>query len=204
MADVRELAALIDQNTRVDGISSTAIPRVVLYRLSRVSESLHTVYQPCVCFVAQGRKEAVAGGGVHVYDSEHFLIVSVDIPVQARVLDARPDRPLLALRLDVDPSVLGALVLEGAAPRAHRDKPEPALAVSPVTPELLDACIRLLRLLGSPRDIPVLASLVERELLYRLLQSDQGSRLARIAQVERDNSRSTGRSSGSSATSGRR
>jgi hypothetical protein len=75
MADVRELATLIERNAGTDGVHTTAIPRVALYRLSQVSAPLHAVYEPAVCVVAQGRKQVIAGKGVHVYDVENYLIV---------------------------------------------------------------------------------------------------------------------------------
>jgi transcriptional regulator GlxA family with amidase domain len=58
------------------------------------------------------------------------------------------------------------------------------LAVSAVTPELLDATIRLVRLLATSGDIPVLAPLAEREILYRLLHGEQASRMDQIAFTE--------------------
>jgi AraC-like DNA-binding protein len=184
MADVRELADLIEQNTGTDGVHTTAIPRLILYRVSRVPEPLHAVCEPAVCVMAQGRKQVIAGEGVYVYDIEKYLVVSVDIPLVAQVIEASAEKPLLGMMLGFDPAAIRALMLESDVKRAGREQPESALAVSAVNRELLDACVRLLRLLGSPRDIAVLAPLVEREILYRLLRGDQGSRLSQIAYAQ--------------------
>ena len=184
MADVRELADLIEQYADGDGAHATAIPRLFLFRASHPPEPLHAVYEPAVCILAQGRKQAMLGESVYVYDPAQYLIVSVNIPVVAEVLEASHEKPYLALRLNLDPAAIGALMLESDNERAGREQPAPALAVSAVSDQLLDAAIRLVRLLGSPRDIPVLAPLAEREILYRLLCGDQASRMSQIAFAE--------------------
>src|SRR5258708_14293841 len=84
MADVRELARLIEQYTGSDGIHTTAIPRLILYRASQMEEPMHAVYEPAVCIVAQGRKQSIAGEGVYVYDAEKYLVVSVGVPAVGR------------------------------------------------------------------------------------------------------------------------
>ena len=107
MADVRELAQLIEQYTGTDGIHTTAIPRLILYRASQIEAPMHAVYEPAVCIVAQGRKQSIAGEGVYVYDAEKYLVVSVGVPAVGRVLEASPDRPFLCLALSLDPAARG-------------------------------------------------------------------------------------------------
>ena len=184
MAHVRELAELIDLHSGTDGIHATAIPRLVLYRASRIEEPMYAVHQPAVCFVAQGRKQAIAGEGVYVYDAEKYLVVSVGVPTVGQILEASPEKPFLCLALLLDAAAIGALMVESDIELAGRAPPGSALSVSTLEPELVDTCIRLLRLLGSPRDIPVLAPLAEREILYRLLRGDQAARMSQIACAE--------------------
>ena len=181
MADVRELAQLIEQHAGTDGIHTTAIPRLILYRASQVEEPMHAVYEPAICVVAQGRKQAIAGEGVYVYDAEKYLVVSVGVPAVGRILEASRDKPFLCLALGLDPAVIAALMLESDMERAGREQPGSALSVSTLDSKLLDACVRLVGLLGSPRDISVLAPLAEREILYRLLRGDQRARMSQIA-----------------------
>jgi AraC-like DNA-binding protein len=184
MADVRELAELIEQYAETDGIHTTAIQRLILYRASQIEEPMHAVYEPAVCIVAQGRKQSIAGEGTYVYDAEKYLVVSVGIPAVGRILEASPDRPYLCLALSLEPAAIGELMLESDIERAGREQPASALAVSTLDRELLDACLRLLRLLGTPRDISVLAPLAEREILYRLLRGDQATRMSQLACAE--------------------
>jgi AraC-like DNA-binding protein len=121
---------------------------------------------------------------LYVYDAEKYLVVSVGVPAVGRILEASLERPFLCLALSLDPAAIGALMLESEMERTGHGQPGSALAVSTLDHELLDACIRLLRLLGSPRDIPVLAPLAAREILYRLQQGDQMTRVSQIACAE--------------------
>ena len=184
MVDTSELASLIEQFATTGGMNQTAIPRVLLYRSSRPTEPIHSVYEAAVCFIAQGRKQAMIGDRVLVYDRAQYLVVSVDVPIIGQILDASPEKPYLCLCLNLDPAALGALMLETQVYDADSDQPGPALSLSTVTPELIDAAVRLLRLLAKPQDIPILAPLAEREILYRLLNGEQASRLKQIAFAE--------------------
>jgi AraC-like DNA-binding protein len=181
MADIRKLAELIEHYTGTDGLHSTAIPRLILYRSSELEPPMHAVYEPALCVVAQGRKQSIAGEGVYEYDAEKYLVVSVGVPAVGQILEASADKPFLCMALSLDPASIGALMLESEIGRAGQEQPGPALAVSSLDHELLDACLRLMRLLGTPRDIPVLAPLAEREILYRLLRGDQTTRMSQIA-----------------------
>jgi AraC-like DNA-binding protein len=140
------------------------------------------LYEPSLCLVAQGAKEVLLADEVYRLDPAQLLLVSVDLPVAARVVEASPSWPYLAVRIALDPAVVGELLADGMAvpplgPSAR------GLAVTPVESPLLDAVARLVALLDSPRDIVPLAPLVLREITYRLLTGPQGARLRQIASV---------------------
>lgn len=175
-----EFASLIDRYAKADGVHATPIPRAFLIRSARPTLPLHTLYEPAVCIIAQGRKQAILGDAVYVYDRDKYLVISVDVPVVGQIIDASEAAPYLCLRLDLDVATLGSLLLD-AGPAPNGMAPAPALSLSSVTPELIDAVIRLLRLLDTPEDIPVLAPLAEREILFRLLRGDQTAKLREIA-----------------------
>jgi AraC-type transcriptional regulator N-terminus len=129
LSSTAELASLIERFAGGDGVHSTAIPRVFLHRASRLSEPLHTVYEPAVCFVAQGRKQAMAGQSIYVYDEAHYLVVSVDIPIVSQILDARPEKPFLCLRLDLDSPLICTLTTTAMQTLAGaRARPQKATA----------------------------------------------------------------------------
>lgn len=163
----------------VQSRTATAIPRVSLVRSDMPTLPVGVVYQPMLCIVAQGAKRALLGDTIVEYRAGQYLVVSVDLPITGAVVQASPDAPYLAVSLALDPAVLAEMLLTlpghppGAAPQG--------LAVSPAPPDLLDAALRLLRLLDTPAQIPVLAPLVEREILYRLLTGAQAPMLRQIA-----------------------
>ncbi|WP_020185417.1 AraC family transcriptional regulator [Methylopila sp. 73B] len=180
MADTTELAALIARFATEDGVTTTAAPRLSLFRASRPTEPVHALYEPAFCIIAQGRKQVMLNGAIYGYDPAHYLVVSVDLPIVAQVTEASDDEPYLGLRLDLDPAALSAMMIEHGLDR--REIPAgPGLGLAQMTPDLIDAVMRLTRLLDQPEDIGALAPLVEKEILYRLMTGDQASRLRQIA-----------------------
>lgn len=175
-----ELAKLIDRSAKSDGLHETAVPRLFVIRSSTPTEPIHGVYQPAVCIIAQGRKHATLGDAVYTYDEDQYLVISMDVPVIGQVIEATEAKPYLCIRFDLDIATLGTLLLD-MPPVRESTEPAPALGVSRITPALTDAAIRLLALLDTPQDISVLAPLIERELLFRLLQGDQAAKLREIA-----------------------
>ncbi len=136
------------------------------------------VYEPSLCLVAQGRKQAVLAGRTFVYDPARYLIVSVELPVVGHVTEATPDKPYLCLALHFDPVVLGDLAMQ--VPASETPAPALGLTLCDAGPPLLDAAVRLLRLLDDPDAAPVLAPLAEREILYRLLTGPYGATMRRL------------------------
>lgn len=181
MERFRELASLIDRFSGRDGVHATAISRVGLIRSTQPTEPLHALHQPALCILAQGRKQVMLGDQVYTYDKSCYLVVSVDVPVVGQVTEASPSEPYLCFRLDFDPALLGALLMDLGMGHAKEEAPGSGITLGTMTPELLDAVIRLLRLLETPRDIAALAPLAEREILYRLLLGDAAARLRQIA-----------------------
>ncbi|MFP5515230.1 MAG: AraC family transcriptional regulator N-terminal domain-containing protein [Alphaproteobacteria bacterium] len=179
-----EFSLILDRVTSDlgDGVHETQIPRLAVIRASSPTEQLHTVYEPSVCILAHGAKRTIAGDRILDYRAGHYIAVSLDLPVIGQVVQATADSPYLCLRLTLDPALLSGLILE-AGLRAPPPQAEQGLGLttSLSTPEMIDAAARMARLLETPDAIPVLAPLVERELLYRLLTADQGAMLHRIA-----------------------
>ncbi|XSG82426.1 MAG: AraC family transcriptional regulator [Methyloligella sp. ZOD6] len=179
-----ELASLVDRFADADGVQATTIPRLFLVKSSTPTLPLHTVYEPAVCIIAQGSKRAILGDQVLAYDEKKYLVISVDVPAVGQIMEASPERPYLCLRFDLDREVLASLLLDQAVQTTRPHMPAPALSVSAVTPELTDAATRMLRLLETPEDARVLAPLIEREILFRLLQGEQGAKVREIAMAD--------------------
>lgn len=190
MDTLNQIAALISRHVSKDGFCATPIERVTLARSSTVTMPMPNVYRPQLCFVAQGRKEVTLGDDVFEYASGRYGIVIHDVPVTGRVVEATPDKPYLCLFLDFDPVMLGELVLRMQLPREHASPM--GMTVSEAGAYLLDAVLRLLRLLEDPTALPILGPLAEQEILYRLLAGPDGPRMryitsgqGRLAQVGR-------------------
>jgi AraC-like DNA-binding protein len=180
-----ELAALIAQNTNVDGIHATAIARLFLIRASQPTAPLHILHEPALCIVAQGQKQMILADQLYLYGSEQCLVVPINVPIVGQVTEATLAAPYLCLRLDLDPGELGALMLETELDVPKHQPLQQSLSLSPMTPPLLDAAIRLMRLLETPQDIAILAPLIVREILYRLLSAEHSPGLRQIAMGDR-------------------
>lgn len=183
MSTREALAALIERFTPVEGPVDTCCPRVNLYRLSQPSEPSHGLHDPSFCVLAQGRKRVAVGDTVHEYDERNFFLSSIDVPVVGHVVEASPDKPYLSFRIVLDANLISEMMME-AGLAARLDAAAPlvgGMSAGAMTPALFDAVVRMVRLLETPEDAAVMAPLIEREILYRLLTGPQGPRLAQIA-----------------------
>lgn len=176
-----ELKALMLANTAGDGAFTTDVPRLTLIRSSAPSGPLHVLYEPALCLVVQGAKQVFLSRDVYTYDADRYLIVSVDLPVVSQVVEASAAAPYLCLRLDLNLQVLNELALELGLTGPGSDAPRAGLRLAALSGDLKDAACRLVDLLSTPRDIPFLAPLVEREILFRLLLGDGSSLMRQIA-----------------------
>jgi AraC-like DNA-binding protein len=180
MNELARLVTAIERHAPADGVRHVAGVGLWLGRQPAPTAPNSLVVDPSLCIVAQGAKEVYLAGEVYRYDPAHSLLVSVDLPIAARVVEATPARPCLAVRLSLDLAVVAELVAE--RPDAPPDDP-PAmgLGVSPVESPLLDAVGRLVALLDAPHTIGTLAPLVLREITYRVLTGPHGPRLRQMA-----------------------
>lgn len=164
----------------------TAIPRVGIGVVDQPSKPMPTVYEPMICLVLQGAKQVMIGDRVLHYDPACNFIASLELAVSGCVIEASPDKPYIAASLTIDRAVLADLL---ATMPSSPEGQTAGFAVTPVTPALLDAWAQLLALFDAPQDIPVLAPLREREILYRLLQGPDGGLLRQIAREDSQLSR---------------
>lgn len=175
-----ELVGRLARAVRDDG---TAEPLRGL-RLRRASAPLDLGYglsDPALCVIAQGSKELRLGDARYRYDPAHYLIASDELPVASRIVEASPERPYLGIVLRLDPALVGAVMAEADHPAPRSQASVKAIDVSRLEPAMLEAVVRLVRLLDSPAEAGFLAPLITREIVYRLLRGRQGGRLWHIA-----------------------
>lgn len=177
-----ELVGLLDRITAgLEGTTPTAIEGLGVHRIAHPVEPRRTIHSASFAVIAQGSKRLLIGDEPYEYDPMHYLVSSVDMPVVSKVCIGSAQEPYLGMRLDLAPEAITALIGD-----EHLPPPAPAdasrgLYVNRLDASLLDAVLRLLRLLESPRDIPILAPMIKREIVYRLLMNGQGVLLRQMA-----------------------
>jgi AraC-like DNA-binding protein len=181
---VERIARAIHGDGRVEPLKG-----LYLFRASSPTKLLHSVYTPAFCVIAQGSKEVFVGEERYQYDPAHYLLTTVELPVVSQILNASKKRPYLSFRLQLDPALVGSVLVEADLPSPRGEGKVKAIDVSPLDGSLLDVVVRLIRLLDSPTDARVLAPPVTREIIYRLLMGAQGARLRHIAALGGDTHR---------------
>jgi AraC-like DNA-binding protein len=179
-ANRQELIARIAQAVPEDGMREP-LPGLYLHRISSRTERVYGVTHPALCLIAQGSKEILLEADRYQYDPAHYLLTTVELPIVSQILEASREHPYLSLRVLLDPTLVGSVLLEADIPSPHNQGSAKAIDVSPLDASLLDAVVRLVRLIDSPAEARVLAPLVMREIAYRLLVGAQGARLRHIA-----------------------
>jgi AraC-like DNA-binding protein len=159
------------------------IPRLELCVGQTSTGKAPCLYRSMICFILQGSKRVAINDNLLSYDSAQYLISALDLPLIGQILDAGAGQPYVAVSLVLEPALLAELAAI-MPPLRESDHEGIGIAINPMTASLRDTLLRLLSLLDNPNDIPVLAPMVERELLYRLLQGPQGRLLRQIAQPD--------------------
>jgi AraC-like DNA-binding protein len=181
----RELSSIIARFTGADGEFHTAIGNLFFNRRSSPSQPLHTAQWPCFALVTQGAKSLTLGDEVFNYGVGNYLVVSIDLPVVSRVTQATAKIPHLGLGMAIDGARLREVLGRVSVPRvAATVDGMRGVAVNTAPLELLDAILRLLKLLDRPEDIAMMAPLIEQEILYRLLTGPYGPKLLQIAATD--------------------
>lgn len=154
--------------------TATALPRILLIKGKVPEHQLAAVYEPMIGLVVQGGKTLSIGDRIIPAKAPSYFVIPTEIPVTGRVHQGPNGQPYLSVALSIHRSAL--LDLLGDLPEAPKEERK-GFSACPATPEFIDAWVRMLRLLETPEDIPALAPVYEREILYRALQGPQGWRL---------------------------
>lgn len=171
-----ELVELMTTTIRQDGVIE-ALPGLHLGRLSAPMEKLHSVLEPSLCVIAQGSKVVFVGSSRYHYDPFRYLLTTLELPRVSQVTEASREKPYLSLRLELDPNLVGSVMIEAGQVISKGNADTEATTVNILDAGLLDAVVRLVRLLDSPFEARILMPLIKREIVYRLLMGNQGGRL---------------------------
>lgn len=178
---LKALIQTIARWTDQGDLHATAIPGLALFRREEPTEPISGMYEPSICLVAQGAKRVLLGDDTFVYDAQHYLITSVHLPTVVQIIEASREKPYLGLRLTLNLREVSQLMADSSLPPPRSLQSSRGMSTGAVTVPLLNAFLRLIDLLGEQQDIPILAPIIQREIIYRLLVGDQGTRLRQIA-----------------------
>jgi AraC-like DNA-binding protein len=177
----RDLAEKIADHTLSRGENVTAVRGLSLFRQTARTPCYLASVEPSVSVFVQGRKRINIGGVEYLCDGSSFLVASIDVPVQSQIIEASEAVPQLAMRVKLDMQMVREMVSREDLPESAGSTERRGLAVGHTTAGLVSAAARLVDLLDAPQDIPFLGHLIEREIIYRILQTPQGERLRAIA-----------------------
>ena len=179
----KDLVALVAQHTgSKNGIHQTVISQLSFARADAATSTvLHQAYEPRLAMIVQGQKELYLGEKKYFYGAGQYLVVSVELPVGGCIVEATSDKPYLVLKLTLDPIQLCDLVAQLNFSSKKPENPVRGLSIGSADARLLEGVLRLIRLLDTPQDIPILAPMMIREIYYHLLMGEQGEAVRQIA-----------------------
>jgi AraC-like DNA-binding protein len=157
------------------------LPGLFFHRSFTPTGKNHSATYPSFCVIAQGSKEVILGEQFYRYDPAHYLIATAELPVVTQIIQATSEEPYYALSMQLDPNLVSSLLMEAGHPSPRGGAKVKAIDVSPLDADLLEAVVRLVRLVELPDDARILAPLVQREIVYRLLRGAQSERLTHLA-----------------------
>jgi AraC-like DNA-binding protein len=160
---------------------ATEISGLTLHRRTAPTAPCSGTYEPGVTVIAQGRKRVDLGRTTFIYGESRYLLTSVDLPIVSQVIEASEEAPCLAMSLKLEMPAIREILSREEIQVAEGAADTPAMATGETTVEFLSACCRLVDLLKTPRDIPFLSGLIQREIIYRILRGPEGARLRAIA-----------------------
>ena len=155
-------------------------PGIGIARACSPTHPLHSVFTPAFCVIAQGSKKVMLGEETFKYDPGHYLIATVDLPIISCVLDASDDLPYLSFKMDLEPTLVADVLIDSGIDLKESGAAVKAMDVSPIEEDLLDAVLRIVRLLDKPDDAQMMLPLIKREIIFRLLKGNQARRLIHL------------------------
>lgn len=164
-----------------ENLIQTPIEQLSFYYSAEPTNMLATVYEPSICIIVQGAKEVGVGDELIPYDPGMYLLASVHMPARVRIAEASPEYPYMGLTVTFTMEQVFDLLKEMPPAPKHVGSSKRGLYFGKMQSRLLEPVARLVRLLDSPQDIPILAPLIIKEILYAVLSDDGGDVIRRYA-----------------------
>src|SRR5882724_3292468 len=170
-----ELGSKISNSLGDSGERATEVPGLMLYRCTAPTVPSPCTYEPSLLVIAQGRKRVDLGRTNYVFGQSRFLLTSLELPVVSQVITASEEAPYLAFFLKLDISTVRDILNTEEVHVPETSSDTRGMAIGETTVELVNSCSRMMDLLDAPQDIPFFGKLIQREIIYRLLQGDRKS-----------------------------
>ena len=170
---LKKLSVCIEKQAAIEGLNSTAISFIKFFKSYDKTQPLHTVYEPSLFIIAQGAKIVMLGNKTIEYNHSSYLISTAYLPISGSIIEAEPQKPFLSVQITFDKESIFELLQDRIQEPTSSVQTSLALSSYKVTHELLDAVMRLIDLMKTPKDIEILAPLYHKEILYRLLMNDK-------------------------------
>ncbi|MEH7910397.1 AraC family transcriptional regulator [Rhizobium laguerreae] len=181
-ADLKQaLNGYMDAHGGGDGLFATAIDGFFLMRSSTLSMPKPAIYRPALCIIVDGAKQLMFGDRLFDYEAMQTLIISVEIPAFGQVTKASAERPMIAINLELDVTILREVLEEMDTPPKPAGDGGPGVFVQELGPELQDCILRLIRTLATPKAIPILHPAIMREISFWLLSGKNGDEICKLA-----------------------
>lgn len=165
----QELIDLANKYSNRSEISDTPLAALKIVKREHKTGPVHSLYEPCICFVVQGEKLVTVGNTQYRCEPSQFFAAAANVPVVGEVLQATVKNPYLCLVLLLDQKIIYEVVDKAGRPPGAAK--EAGVFTDAVTAPLTDAFLRLMRTLADATDRQVLAPLIVREIVYYLLKS---------------------------------
>lgn len=181
MSKIEDLKRLALQHSTPQ-MTKTAIERFEFLRRSAATGLVPVLYVPVLCLVLQGAKRVLIGGKDLRYQEGQYFIAAIEVPALGQIMEASSDRPYLAINFYLDPTIIASVLSQ--MPNVREAPVTSGFAINSADQHLLDAWLRMGELLNRPEEVAVLAPLMEREVIFRLLNGPQGEMLRQIANAD--------------------
>lgn len=178
---MKELLQIVLDQSPKEGMHKTNIPNLTLIKTSKPGEKTHTVYTPSLCVIIQGEKDVSLAETTLTYSPGEYIVVTVDLPIVGEVTIASEKKPYLCLMLEIDTVIVFDVLKEQS--RAKAPPTKRGIFVGQMEDSMVDALLRLMKCMKNPKDIPVLAPMITREIIYRLLNSKHGETVKQLGIV---------------------
>jgi AraC-like DNA-binding protein len=178
---LKELAASIGKALGGAADLSTGVPGLALYRNTAPTAPNPCTYEPSLLLIPQGKKRVDLGKQSYVFGGSTFLLTSIELPIVSRVCVASVEKPYLAFFLKLDMGTVRDVLHTEEVRISSPPVGTRGMVLGEATVELLTPCLRMVQLLSAPQAVPFFVKLLQREVIYRLLQGPQGDRWRSVA-----------------------